>query len=200
MNGFQNAVRVLITCRPWPLKLTPCRMNHAGSANQPHLVRSKPHFTLVFSALWKPCFQEIMNHEFFSLSFPPCICSERTLKTRTAYHAEKGRSVSQTVHSCTRTHCVLFLSVLCKKTFLQEVKLRSLGKENWKFLNLELTPARTKRKKKMSYMAKNVALSCTTYSVCPKNLCKECPFSRSPTGLCMSPNRMRVYVSQLVYP
>lgn len=23
-------------------------------------------------------------------SFPSCICSERTLKTRTAYHAEKG--------------------------------------------------------------------------------------------------------------
>lgn len=52
----------------------------------------------------------------------------------------------------------------------------------------------------MLYIAKNVTLSCTTYSVCPKNLRKECPFSRLPAGLCMSPNRMRVYVSQLVYP
>lgn len=70
MNGFQVAVRTLIICRPWPRRLTPCWMNHAGSANQPYLIRSKPHLTSVFSALWKPCFQELMNHEFVSLQIP----------------------------------------------------------------------------------------------------------------------------------
>lgn len=91
-------------------------------------------------------------------SFPSCICSERTLQTRTAYHAEKGPSVSQTAHSCTHMHCVLFLSVLRKKTFLPEVKLRSLEKENLKSLNLYLTSTRTEKKKKILYLAKNVAL------------------------------------------
>lgn len=73
-------------------------------------------------------------------------------------------------HACTVSY---FLSVLHKKTLLQ-----CLEKENLKFLNLYLTPTRTERKKKVLYTWLTTSLfTCITYSVCPKNLHKECPFS-----------------------
>lgn len=92
--------------------------------------------------------------------------------------------------------CLIFKCALQENIFARgQAPFFGKGKfENFKFI------AHSSKDQKMLYMAKNVALSCTTYSVCPNNLRKECPFSRSPAGLRISLNRMRVYMSQLVCP
>lgn len=168
MNGFQVAVRILIICYPWPLKLTPCWMNHTGSANQPYLIRPKPHLALVISELWKPCFQEITNHEFFSLQFSFLYLLWMYLEDQDCLSRRKWtKRFTDSTFLHTHALCLIFK---CASQENISARGQALFFEKGKFEIFKLISHSNKdrKKKRKCYTRLRMSLfSCTTY---PKNV------------------------------